>query len=156
MSTENTPPDLRPRFWEHHALDDLSKAEWEALCDGCGRCCLLKLEDEDSGDIAYTRIACRLFDPESCRCGNYALRQQLVSGCVVLSPENIERHAYWMPATCAYRRLFEGQGLPDWHPLVSGDPGTVHSAGISMRGKVVAEYDVEEESFEDFVIDGIT
>ncbi len=147
-------PDTRPEFWSKQPLDALTRPEWEALCDGCGRCCLLKLEDEDSNEIAYTNVACRLFDDQACRCGQYALRKQMVAGCVVLTPENIERHAYWMPETCAYRLRFEGKPLYDWHPLISGDPDSVHRAGISMRGKVVAEYDVDEEDLEDYVIEG--
>ena len=142
-------------FWESTPLEDLSSQEWEALCDGCGRCCLLKLEDEDSGEVAFTNISCRLFDQESCRCGQYALRKQLVAGCVVLTAENIERNAYWMPATCAYRLRYEGKPLPDWHPLVSGDPATVHTAEMSMRGKVIPEFDVDEDDLEDYVIEGI-
>jgi len=145
---------LRKNFWTRFDLGDLSKDEWEALCDGCGRCCLLKLEDEDTSAIAYTRVSCRLFDPESCRCGNYPLRKQLVAGCVVLTPENIERIAYWMPETCAYRRLFDGATLPDWHPLLTGRTDSVHLAGISVRGNVVPEYDVDEEDLEDYLIEG--
>lgn len=153
--TDTIPPTgLRPKFWLE-PLETLSKPEWEALCDGCGRCCLLKLEDEDSGEIAFTNVSCRLFDAASCTCGQYALRKQMVAGCVVLTPENIERHAYWMPKTCAYRLRFEGNGLPDWHPLVSGDADSVHAASISMRGKVVPEYEVDEDDLEDYLIEGI-
>lgn len=143
---------LRPRFWEDTDLGDMSPAEWEALCDGCGKCCLIKLEDEDTGAIAWTNIACRLFDDGSCSCGNYALRKQLVAGCVVLTPQNIDRIAHWMPATCAYRRLAEGDTLPDWHPLVSGNPDSVRAAGVSVAGKTVPEYEVDEEDFQDYVV----
>lgn len=146
---------LRKNFWERHPLDELTKPEWEALCDGCGKCCLIKLEDEDSGEVNYTNVACRLFDSETCRCGNYALRKQMVSGCVVLTPENIERNAHWMPTTCAYRLLHEGDPLPGWHPLITGDAESVHDADISMRGKVLSEYEVEEEDLEDYVIEGL-
>ncbi len=146
---------LRKKFWERYPLDELSKPEWEALCDGCGKCCLIKLEDEDSGTVNYTNVACRLFDSETCRCGNYALRKQMVSGCVVLRPENIERNAHWMPSTCAYRLLHEGDPLPDWHPLLTGDPESVHDADISMRGKVLSEFEVEEEDLEDYIIEGL-
>jgi uncharacterized protein len=144
--------DQRAKFWDSVPLTDMSRSEWEALCDGCGRCCLLKLEDEDSHEIAYTSVACRLFDEQSCTCGQYALRKQLVKGCVMLSPENIERHAYWIPDTCAYRLLFEGRPLPGWHPLVTGSSESVHDAGISMRGRVVAEYDVSEDDLEDYLL----
>lgn len=155
MTRSKTIPGTRPNFWNTLALEDLSKPEWEALCDGCGRCCLLKLEDEDSGEIAFTNVACRLFDEKTCTCGQYALRKQLVAGCVVLTPENIERNAYWMPATCAYRLRFDDKPLFDWHPLNSGTPDSVEAAGISMRGKVVAEYEVDEDDLEDYLIEGI-
>ena len=145
---------VRPRFWERHDLRDLTEAEWEALCDGCGKCCLNKLEDEDTGEVAFTRVACRLFDDSTCGCLHYAGRHRFVPECVTLSPENIHLHAYWMPATCAYRLLAEGQGLPDWHPLVTGDPESVHRAGISVRGRTVSEFEVPEEEWEDHVVEG--
>jgi uncharacterized cysteine cluster protein YcgN (CxxCxxCC family) len=146
---------LRKKFWERFSLDELTKPEWEALCDGCGKCCLIKLEDEDTGTVNYTNVACRLFDSDTCRCGNYPLRKQMVSGCVVLQPENIERNAHWMPTTCAYRLLQEGAPLPDWHPLITGDPDSVHDADISMRDKVLSEFEVEEEDLEDYIIEGL-
>lgn len=149
-------PDLRDDFWRKYPLDDLTNPEWEALCDGCGRCCLLKLEDEDTGDIAFTRVACRLFDEQSCTCMQYALRKQLVAGCVVLTPENIARNAYWMPTTCAYRLRYEGRELFDWHPLVSGRSDSVHDAAMSMRGRTVPEYEVDEDDLEDYVTKEIT
>ena len=99
-------------------MTEMTQPEWEALCDGCGKCCLLKLEDEDTNEVKFTNVACRLFDDSTCRCQNYALRKQMVSGCVVLTPENIERISHWMPNTCGYRRIFEGQPLMDWHPLI--------------------------------------
>ena len=145
----------REKFWENVPLEDMSKPEWEALCDGCGRCCLLKLEDEDTEEVAFTNVACRLFDDATCRCTQYALRRQMVAGCVVLTPENIGRNAHWMPATCAYRLLHEGRPLPAWHPLLTGDPASTHAAGIGMRGRVVMEYEVDEDDLEDYVIEGI-
>ncbi len=146
---------LRKEFWNRFSLDELTLSEWEALCDGCGRCCLLKLEDEDTEDVAYTNIACRLFDDETCRCGNYPLRKQLVKTCVVVRPDNIDDIVDWMPKTCAYRRLSKGQKLLDWHPLISGTSASVDDAGISMRRKTVAEFDVAEEDWPDFVIEGM-
>jgi len=146
---------LRPKFWETIDLVDMTRNEWEALCDGCGKCCMLKLEDDDDGDVHYTNVACRLFDDKTCRCGNYALRKQLVAGCVVLTPENIERNAHWMPSTCAYRIIEEGNTLPEWHPLISGDPQSVLMAGISMQGKTLAEYEVNEDDLEDHIIEGL-
>ena len=145
----------RANFWTL-PLDALTRTEWEALCDGCGKCCLLKLEDEDTGEIAYTDIACRLFDPATCRCGNYPLRRQLVPGCVVLDPETLPEIAHWMPATCAYRLRHEGRPLPTWHPLVTGDPGSTATAGHAMRNRTVAEYEVDEEDYEDHIIKGLS
>ncbi len=144
---------MRPRFWERVPLAAMSPAEWEALCDGCGRCCVLKLEDVDTGQVHYTDIACRLFDDATCRCGNYPLRKTLVEGCVVLTPGNLAEVAPWLPRSCAYRRLHEGAGLAPWHPLVSGDPESVHAAGISLRGKTVPEWEVPEEEQEDHILE---
>lgn len=143
---------LRPRFWEL-PLEALSQPEWEALCDGCGRCCLMKIEYEEPTEILYTRVACKLLDHATCRCRDYANRKAHVPDCVVLTPETIGRIAYWMPATCAYRLRHEGKPLPDWHPLLTGDPSSVVAAGISMAGKVVDEADVSEDELEDFVIE---
>ncbi len=147
---------LAPFFWRDRPLDELSRAEWEALCDGCGRCCLLKLEDEDDGAVHYTDVHCRLFDANTCRCGNYALRAQLVKGCVTLTPEGLERDKDWLPRTCAYRRLAEGKDLPRWHWLVSGSRETVREAGIAIEpGSVVPEWEVPEDEWEEHVIEGI-
>jgi uncharacterized protein len=156
MTTANESNEHRPKFWETVPLDDMTKPEWESLCDSCGRCCLLKLEDEDTQQIEFTNISCRLFDGTNCNCGQYALRKQLVKDCVVLTPENIERHAYWMPSTCAYRLLFEGKPLYEWHPLVSGDVESVHEAGISMRYKTLAEFEIDQDDLELYVIEEIT
>ncbi|MBV1865768.1 MAG: YcgN family cysteine cluster protein [Rhodobacteraceae bacterium] len=149
MSTHIDRTGLRDRFWEKTALEDLSKPEWEALCDGCGRCCLIKMEDEDTEDIYYTNVTCRLFDIGNCTCSSYALRRQLVKDCVSLTPENIDRNAHWMPSTCAYRLLHEGKPLFDWHPLISGSNTSVHEAYKSVAGLVVPEYEVEEEDLVD-------
>ena len=125
-------------YWRTKTLEEMTRTEWEALCDGCARCCLLKLEDEDTGEIAYTDIACRLLDTGTCRCTRYRQRLRLVPECVDLTPEQV-RKVGWLPSTCAYRLLAEGRDLAWWHPLVSGDPETVHKAGISVRGRVVPE-----------------
>jgi uncharacterized protein len=144
---------LRPEFWRRYPLEALSRDEWEALCDGCAKCCLLKLEDEETGALAYTTVACRLLDTGTCRCGNYPLRRQLVPGCVVLDPERLDEALAWMPSTCAYRLVAEGRELYDWHPLISGDPDSVHRAGVSLQGRMVPEYEVAEDELEDFVIE---
>lgn len=144
--------DLRRRFWEL-PLADLTVAEWEALCDGCGRCCLLKIEYENPTEILYTNVGCKLLDGATCRCSDYANRKAHVPDCIVLTRNNIGEIAYWMPATCAYRLRHEGQPLADWHPLLSGDPHSVVEAGISMAGRVVAEAGVDEDDLEDHVIE---
>lgn len=124
-------------FWQTKTLEEMNVAEWESLCDGCARCCLNKLQDEDTGDIHYTSVACTLLDGSSCRCTDYRNRQAKVPDCVRLTPE--EAHSLiWLPKTCAYRRLAEGRDLAWWHPLVSGNPDTVHEAGISVRGRITA------------------
>jgi len=132
--------DQRP-FWETTPLAAMSEAEWESLCDGCGRCCLQKLEDEDTGDVHFTRVACRLLDTATCRCRDYAHRRRHVEDCLSVRPLTDEKRG-WLPSSCAYRRLDEGRGLADWHPLVSGDRDSVRRAGISVAGRVVSELDV--------------
>ena len=130
-------------FWATKRLDEMSAAEWESLCDGCGLCCVLRVEDEDTGEITPTRVHCRLFDPERCACTDYANRKTHVPDCIKLTPWNIEALG-WMPKSCAYRRVHEGRPLTAWHPLVSGDPESVHKAGISVRGETVSELALEE------------
>ena len=144
---------LRPKFWETTTLADMTPPEWEALCDGCGRCCLNKLEDPDSGEVALTRVACRLLDGETCQCQHYEHRKDIVKNCILLTPKDIGEHAYWLPKTCAYRLLWKGQLLPDWHPLISGSSETVHAAGISVQGWTIPEYEVDEDLWEDFIIE---
>jgi uncharacterized cysteine cluster protein YcgN (CxxCxxCC family) len=144
---------LRARFWEKLPLKNMAPREWEALCDGCGKCCLNKLEDEDTGEVVFTRVACRLLDGETCRCGQYDIRLQFVPECVHLTPQTIDKVAYFMPASCAYRLLSEGKPLYDWHPLISGTPESVHDAGISVRGWTVPEFEIPEEDWEDHLIE---
>lgn len=144
---------MRPRFWERVPLTKLTQSEWEALCDGCGKCCLNKLEFEDTGEVAFTRIACRLLDGDTCSCTQYDIRHQFVPECVRLTPKTLPKIAYWMPQTCAYRRLFEGKPLPDWHPLLTGDPESVHTAGASVRGWTIPEFEVDEDDWENHIID---
>lgn len=128
-------------FWKTKSLQAMSRAEWESLCDGCGRCCLVKLEDEDTGEIHFTDVACKLLDGHSCRCKDYKNRRSIVSDCIKLNARNVGE-LNWLPETCAYRLLDEGKDLAWWHPLVSGDPETVVKAGVSMRGRTVSEADV--------------
>ena len=144
---------LPRRFWERKPLAKLSRREWEALCDGCGKCCLNKLEDEDTGEIALTCVACRLFDDDSCRCAQYEIRHQFVPECIVLRPDTLESHLGWIPETCAYRLVWEGRPLYDWHPLISGNPDSVHHAGVSMRGRTLPEFEIPEEDWEDHIIE---
>ena len=153
MSNDIDRQGLGKRFWEKKPMSKLSQKEWEALCDGCGKCCLNKLEDEDTGEVALTRVACRLLDDATCLCSQYEIRHQFVPECIVLRPGNIEQNLYWMPETCAYKRVWNKQSLPDWHPLVTGDPETVHAAGVSMQGRTVSEFDISDEDWEDHIIE---
>ncbi|MEA3017393.1 MAG: uncharacterized protein QOI38_2115 [Sphingomonadales bacterium] len=124
-------------FWEK-PLEALDRGEWEALCDGCGKCCLHKIEDEVTGEIQPTNVACRLLDRESCRCSSYRTRRAFVPDCVRLTAATVDRYQ-WLPGTCAYRLRAEGKPLPEWHPLRTGDPESVHKAGMSVRGWTVSE-----------------
>ena len=136
-------------------MAELTPEEWEALCDGCGKCCLVKLEDADTGQVEYTNVACRLLDDATCRCSQYDIRKSLVPDCVVMTPETIEASSYWLPSTCAYKRLYEGDALPDWHPLLTSDPTSVHTAGISVQNRTVPEFEVDEDDLEDYVTEGL-
>ncbi|WP_373355853.1 YcgN family cysteine cluster protein [Pseudoroseicyclus sp. CXY001] len=148
-----TRPQLRPDFWRHYRLDRLTTAEWEALCDGCGKCCLNKLEDADTGEVALTRVSCRLLDSGSCLCRHYETRRDYVPECIQLTPKSLQKHLYWLPATCAYRLVHEGEDLYDWHHLKCGDRQAVHRAGISIAGQAVSEAEVPEEDWEEYIIE---
>jgi len=137
-------------FWKSKSLDQLTTEQWEQLCDGCGRCCLVKLEDEDTDEIYTTSVACRLFDTNTCRCKDYAHRFEKVSDCLDLSPAKISALG-WLPETCAYRLRHEGKQLADWHPLNSGTPQSVIDAGISVAGQTVSEDEVEEQRLGDYL-----
>jgi uncharacterized protein len=139
-------------FWKRKTLEEMTKEEWESLCDGCARCCLYKLEDEDTGEVYYTNVVCRLLDTHRCRCTAYNDREELMPTCLHLTPDLV-RQLKWMPQSCAYRLVAEGKDLQWWHPLVSGSPNTVHEAGISVRHRTQAEKDVDMDSLEDHVID---
>lgn len=138
-------------FWRRLSLEDMSAAQWESLCDGCGRCCLNKLEDADTGAIEWTSIACRLLDAGSCRCSDYGSRSEKVPDCVTLTAHKV-RTLTWLPPSCAYRLVAEGHELYWWHPLVSGDPDTVHEAGVSVRGRTVGEMEVPSTEWESFIV----
>jgi uncharacterized cysteine cluster protein YcgN (CxxCxxCC family) len=133
-------------------LAEMSADEWEQLCDGCGRCCMLKVQDEDTDEIYLTRLACKLLDVGTCRCTNYQDRQAHVPDCITLTLAKLDE-LVWLPDTCAYRRLHEGRGLAWWHPLVSGSSETVHAAGVSVRGRALPETDKRRMHVEDFLID---
>ena len=142
------PPD--EPFWKTKSLEQMTRAEWENLCDGCGRCCLNKLEDEDTGEFIYTRAACKLLDLGTCRCGDYPNRATKVPDCVTLTPQNVPTLG-WLPATCAYRLLDEGKPLAWWHPLVSGDPATVIAAGISVKDEAYSENGLTTDDLVDHI-----
>ena len=130
-------------FWERKTLAEMSVAEWESLCDGCALCCMHKQEDEDTGEIFFTDIACKLLDIGTCRCTDYSARARIVKTCLILAPDKPQVFE-WLPRTCAYRRLANGENLAEWHPLITGDPESVHDAGISVRGKAISELDASE------------
>ncbi len=139
-------------FWEEKTLEEMSEQEWESLCDGCGRCCLIKLEDDDTGEIYNSDVRCALLDANSCQCIDYTNRKAKVPDCIKLSLQNV-KNISWIPATCAYRRLAEGRGLAWWHPLVSGDPETVVQVGVSVGGRTVDENSVQSGEWEAHCVD---
>lgn len=138
-------------WWNSKPLADLNRSEWEMLCDGCAKCCLHKLEDEDSGEVFYTKIRCRYLDEKTCRCTDYPNRSVLVPTCIALQPGNVH-DLDWLPSTCAYRLRAHGERLPEWHPLVSGDASSVHEAGISIRGRSVSDEYVHPDGFDEHIV----
>ena len=139
-------------FWKHKKLNEMNPEEWEALCDGCGICCLFKVEDEDTGEIGLTCVACRFLDPKRIVCQLYDKRSIVVPTCIQLTPAKV-KELDWLPDTCAYRLILHGKPLPDWHPLVSGNPKSVHQAGISIKGRYLSESDVDLDQLEEYVIE---
>lgn len=141
-------------FWKRKTLQEMSQTEWESLCDGCGKCCLQKLEDEEDGVVYYTDVVCRLMTAD-CRCSQYERRHELVPNCVWLTPEDVDNF-FWLPSTCAYRLLAEGKELPEWHPLVCGDPDRIHVVNVSIRHMdLIADDQLPEEQWQDRVIDNL-
>jgi|TARA_B110000503_G_scaffold35580_1_gene58161 uncharacterized protein len=140
--------------WTYKPLDQMSLKEWELVCDGCGKCCLHKLKEDDTGTVFDTNVACHLLDKTSCQCGDYQNRLTLVPGCFKLTPQNIAEQS-WLPSTCAYRLLYEGSPLPGWHHLVSGNIQSVHSSGMSAQGRIVSEHDVCQDEMEDYIVQWI-
>lgn len=138
-------------MWLSKPLGEMSSTEWESICDGCAKCCLHKLEDDDTGEVFHTNVACQLLDENSCQCSDYDNRFSKVPDCFKLTPENLGQQS-WLPSSCAYRLLYEGKLLPLWHPLVSGDTKSIHAAGMSVRGKVVAEQAVQPGDMEEYII----
>jgi hypothetical protein len=139
------------RFWKRKRLGEMTADEWESLCDGCGLCCLIKLEDDDTSERFHTRVACKLLDLGKCRCTDYARRHERMPDCLELTAETV-RQIDWLPRTCAYRLIDERKDLYWWHPLVSGDPATVHEAGVSVRDWAVSERRVREAAFHRYII----
>ena len=138
-------------WWHDKPLQELSRSQWEALCDGCAKCCLHKLQDEDSGEVFYTKVRCRYLDERICRCTSYANRSVLVPNCIQLRVDELDR-LDWLPSTCAYRLRAHGQPLPDWHPLVSGDADTVHRAGVSIRDRAVSDEYVHPDGYDEHIV----
>jgi uncharacterized protein len=153
MTAASKPPSSQEGFfWKNKTLEEMSSAEWESLCDGCARCCLEKLEDEDTGKIYFTHVSCKLLDAGLCACKDYANRSDQVPDCVRLTPENV-RTLNWLPPSCGYKLVAEGRDLYWWHPLVSGDPNTVHEAGVSVRGRVQGtENEIADADLEDHIV----
>lgn len=145
---------IRKKFWKKKKLEEMSPEEWEALCDGCGICCLYKVENPDTAVVELTSIACRFLDIEACRCQLYENRNSAMPTCIKLTPKNIAGLT-WLPDTCAYKLVCAGKPLPDWHPLVSGDPESIHKSGASIRGRVLAESEANMSHIEEYIIDDL-
>ena len=143
--------ELRPQFWKNYSLEQLNPAEWEALCDGCGLCCLIKLEDEDTAEVAYTKVACKLLDCQTGHCSDYPNRLEHVPDCIQLSPEKMNQ-IQWLPKSCAYRRVQEGKSLPTWHYLNTGSRQNVVMARKSVAGRCISEPDVDADDLEDYIV----
>lgn len=151
VASEKMTDTLRPHFWKKHTLTELTHLEWESLCDGCGLCCLIKLEDEDTHEVAYTKVACKLLDCEKASCSDYPNRQSHVPDCIQLTPHQIHQF-HWLPPSCAYRRISEGKDLPRWHHLVTGNRDSILKARKSAAGRCISEEDVNPDDIEDYIV----
>ena len=139
------------KFWKEKSMHDMTHAEWESLCDGCGKCCLNKLEDKEIRKVYTTKIACKLLDGSSCKCSKYPTRHEFVPNCIVLTPSNIKNYAYWLPKTCAYYLVWKGKDLHDWHPLISSRGESVHEANASVKDKTISELEVDRDEWENYL-----
>lgn len=138
-------------FWQKKRLHEMTSSEWESLCDGCAKCCLVKLQDEETDEVAYTNVVCHYMDEITCQCTEYQARHELVPHCVWLKPEMVDEF-FWLPETCAYRLVAEGKPLPSWHHLLTGDKNSVHQADASVKNKVINEQFVHEQDLEDYIV----
>ncbi|MEB3767394.1 YcgN family cysteine cluster protein [Acinetobacter sp. MD2] len=145
---------LRPQFWKTVPLEQFTTAEWEALCDGCGLCCLVKLEDDETHEVAYTKVACKLMDCQTGQCQNYVERQQHVPDCIQLTLENLPQ-LHWLPSSCAYRRIYEGKNLPSWHYLNTGSRKSVIKAKKSVAGRCISEAEIQEDDIDEYIVNWV-
>ena len=141
------------RFWETKTLFEMTRDEWESICDGCAKCCLTQLQDEESEQLVFTNVACDLLNENTCLCTNYENRSDRVPSCVTMDAGNVQQAAEFAPPTCAYRLLIQGEQLPEWHHLLSGDKEAVHANKKSVKGRVVFQRDVDEQDYEDYIVD---
>lgn len=143
--------ELRTEFWKNYTLEQLTQVEWEALCDGCGQCCLIKLEDDETNEIAYTKVACKLLDCTTGHCSDYPNRMQYVPDCIQLTSEKLQ-NIHWLPNSCAYRRVNEGKSLPAWHHLITGSRHNVIKARKSVAGRCISEAEIDPEEIDEYIV----
>jgi uncharacterized cysteine cluster protein YcgN (CxxCxxCC family) len=153
MNAMSSCSDTKSKFWREKSLFEMSVDEWESVCDGCGKCCLQQLEDESSGELVFTDLACDLLDTKACRCTDYENRRIRVPDCMTLNKSNVAECAAFAPPSCAYRLLLQGEDLPSWHHLQSGHRNSIHAAGRSVAEKVINKSQVADEELEDHIVD---
>lgn len=144
---------MQKQFWKNKSLFEMSHQEWESICDGCGKCCLQQLQDEDTGELVFTDVACDLFEQQSCRCTDYENRSQKVPNCMTMNKDNVFECAEFAPPSCSYRLLLQGDDLPEWHHLVSGDADMIHQTGNSVSGKVRLQREIDQNEIEDYIVE---